>query len=205
MPTSCSPSRSGTVFCRLPSVRGLVAGVGKVADMSQDLSATLILVTDTVRALRPRLHEVRHVHTAQAGGEVPALLSRIGGLFLLVRRRQNAEIIGIGTEAIGVSEARHCVAADSDVVEDALIADLIPQRGIAFLDRGGFIELCPSQIVEDRIGVALSTACLLVDKRLNTGVLRRSKRGATCGVGESIGRNFVVARCATLGGIREAE
>jgi hypothetical protein len=40
-------------------------------------------------------------------------------------------------------------------VEDARIADLIPQRGIACLDRGGFFELCPSQIVEDRIGIAL--------------------------------------------------
>src|SRR6202789_3281782 len=173
--------------------------------MSQDLSATLILPTDTVRALRPRLHEVRHVHTAQAGGEVPALLSRIGGLFLLVRRRQNAEIIGIGTEAVGISEARHGVAAGSDVVEDALIADLIPQRGIAILDHGGFVELCPSQIVEDRIGVALSTACLLVDERLNTGVLRRSERGAAGRVVESIDWNCVVAWRATLRGVREAE
>src|ERR1700733_2116255 len=90
---------------RGPGVGGarlLVVGGGKVADMSQDMPATLILPTDTVRALRPCLHEVRHVHTAQAGGEVPALLSRIGGLFFFVRRRHNTENIGIGKETAGV-------------------------------------------------------------------------------------------------------
>ena len=141
--------------------------------------------------LRPIVHQVSYVHTAEAGSEVPAFSRGIRFDRIQIRRRQYSVPARRRIVTVNGTAARNNIISNSDIMENAARRHAVSSRRIAVVQiiligvgRASVFSL--RQLVKDRIGVTLRASRLLIDQGLDTGKLG-SRKGSTT--------SAVISRC----------
>src|SRR5258708_7866640 len=134
------------------------------------------LVTGVQTCALP-IYQVGGVERANASGEVPANVGAI-------RREEGS--IGSGEHAHGAvaeeavgADAVHVHIAKSDVIKNAVGANGVAIAGVTRTAAARAV-LGSSKLIINGGGIALRTASLLIDERLDSRHDGRSKRGAAC-------------------------